>query len=93
MQVCPTGIDIRKGLQYECIACAACIDACDEVMDKMELPRGLIRYTTETCIAGQVRSHILRPRIVMYTGTPGRLIGAFAYPWLYAHPVDPGRDP
>jgi len=46
VQVCPTGIDIRKGLQYECIACAACIDACDEVMDKVGYPRGLIRYDT-----------------------------------------------
>ncbi len=40
VQVCPTGIDIRKGLQYECIACAACIDACDEVMDEGRLPEG-----------------------------------------------------
>ncbi|HET7402796.1 MAG TPA: cytochrome c oxidase accessory protein CcoG, partial [Usitatibacter sp.] len=43
VQVCPTGIDIRKGLQYECIGCAACIDGCDQVMDKMGYPRGLIR--------------------------------------------------
>lgn len=47
VHVCPTGIDIRDGLQYECIACAACIDACDEVMDKMGYEPGLIRYTTE----------------------------------------------
>ena len=47
VQVCPTGIDIREGLQYECIACAACIDACDSVMDKMDYPRGLVRYSTE----------------------------------------------
>src|SRR5690606_24456304 len=47
VQVCPTGIDIRNGLQYECIACGACIDACDEVMDKMGYPRGLIRNTTQ----------------------------------------------
>ena len=46
LQVCPTGIDIRNGLQYECIGCAACIDACNYVMDKNSLPRGLIRYTT-----------------------------------------------
>ena len=44
VQVCPTGIDIRKGLQYECIGCAACIDACDLVMDKIGAPRGLIGY-------------------------------------------------
>ena len=47
VQVCPVGIDIRDGLQYQCIGCAACIDACDEIMDKMGYPRGLIRYTTE----------------------------------------------
>ena len=51
VQVCPTGIDIRKGLQYECIGCAACIDVCDEVMDKMGYPRGLIRYDTQNGLA------------------------------------------
>jgi len=50
VQACPTGIDIREGLQYECIACAACIDACDSVMDKMDYPRGLIRYSTENAM-------------------------------------------
>jgi cytochrome c oxidase accessory protein FixG len=47
VQVCPTGIDIRKGLQYECIGCGACADVCDTVMDKMNYPRGLIRFTTQ----------------------------------------------
>ena len=70
--VCPTGIDIRKGIQYECIGCGACIDACDPVMDKVGLPRGLIRYTTENALAKHfspkdVMSHILRPRIILYT--------------------------
>ena len=51
VQVCPTGIDIRKGLQYECIGCAACIDGCDQVMDKMGYPRGLIRYASENALA------------------------------------------
>ncbi len=53
VQVCPTGIDIRQGLQYECIGCAACVDACDTVMDKMDYPRGLIRFTTQNALAGQ----------------------------------------
>jgi len=66
VQVCPTGIDIRKGLQYQCIGCAACIDVCDQVMDKMSYPKGLIRYTTEHAMSGKV-THILRPRTVMYT--------------------------
>ncbi len=65
VQVCPTGIDIRKGLQYECIACAACIDACDDVMDKMGSPRGLIRYTTEHAMHGKT-THVLRARMVVY---------------------------
>ena len=65
VQVCPTGIDIRKGLQYECIACAACIDACDTVMDKMGFPRGLVRYTTEHAIAEQP-TRLVRPRILVY---------------------------
>lgn len=70
--VCPTGIDIRKGQQYECIGCGACIDACDPVMEKVGKPRGLIRYTTENALAKHftakdVVSHILRPRIVLYT--------------------------
>ncbi len=65
VQVCPTGIDIRDGLQYECIGCAACIDACDQVMEKNDMPKGLIRYTTEHAVRGR-QTHILRPRIVIY---------------------------
>ncbi|QDQ25769.1 cytochrome c oxidase accessory protein CcoG [Chitinimonas arctica] len=71
VQVCPVGIDIRDGLQYECIACGACIDACDSVMDKMGYARGLVRYTTENALAHkyperEIVNHILRPRVVMY---------------------------
>src|SRR5690606_28161943 len=65
VQVCPTGIDIRDGLQYQCIGCAACIEACDDVMDKMNYPKGLIRYTTQTALAG-VATRILRPRVLVY---------------------------
>ncbi len=50
VQVCPTGIDIRHGLQYECIGCAACVDVCDEIMGRMDYPKGLIRYTTERAL-------------------------------------------
>jgi cytochrome c oxidase accessory protein FixG len=76
VQVCPTGIDIRKGLQYECISCAACIDVCDNVMDKMGYPRGLIRYSTENAMAqGWTRSQLLRrvfrPRVLVYTAILG----------------------
>jgi cytochrome c oxidase accessory protein FixG len=65
VQVCPTGIDIRNGLQYECIGCAACIDACNDVMDKMDYPKGLIRYTTDHMLHGEETSFI-RPRIIVY---------------------------
>ena len=66
VQVCPTGIDIRKGLQYECIACAACIDACDTVMDKVGYPRGLIRYSTEHSLEHK-QYHLWRPRTLIYS--------------------------
>jgi cytochrome c oxidase accessory protein FixG len=71
VQVCPTGIDIRKGLQYECIGCAACIDVCDDVMDKVGYPRGLIRFSTQNGIAGgwdtrQMLRRALRPRVLVY---------------------------
>jgi cytochrome c oxidase accessory protein FixG len=71
VQVCPTGIDIRNGLQYECIGCAACIDGCDQVMDKMGYPRGLIRYSTEHAldehlgVQGIVKRFV-RPRTLVY---------------------------
>ena len=72
VQVCPTGIDIRKGLQYECISCAACIDVCDTVMDKMNYPRGLIRYSTQNAVVqgwgkSQLLRRIFRPRVLVYT--------------------------
>ena len=53
--VCPTGIDIRDGLQMECVNCTACIDACDEVMVKVGLPTGLIRYASEREIEEQAK--------------------------------------
>jgi cytochrome c oxidase accessory protein FixG len=70
VQVCPTGIDIRKGLQYECIACAACIDACDQVMDKVGYERGLIRYTTQHALEGH-KTKIVRGRMVVYAALLG----------------------
>jgi len=77
VQVCPTGIDIRQGLQYECIACAACIDACDEVMDKVGYPRGLIRYDTQHGLEGKAK-RVLRPRTLVYASLLGLLIAGFA---------------
>lgn len=63
--VCPTGIDIRAGLQLECVGCANCIDACDEIMTKMNRPLGLIRYDSLNGLEGKPRK-ILRPRIYLY---------------------------
>jgi cytochrome c oxidase accessory protein FixG len=86
VQVCPTGIDIRKGLQYECIACAACIDACDSVMDKMSYPRGLIRYTTQHALDHKA-THVVRPRIVVYACLLGIVIAAFCTALALRKPV------
>ena len=71
VQVCPTGIDIRNGLQYECIGCAACVDACNSVMDKVDQPRGLIRYSTDRAMATgmsaqDIRRRAMRPRVLIY---------------------------
>ncbi|MEW6132335.1 MAG: cytochrome c oxidase accessory protein CcoG [Pseudomonadota bacterium] len=82
VQVCPTGIDIRNGLQYECIGCAACIDGCDQVMEKMGYPKGLIRYTTENALKGKyddsnILSHVLRPRVLVYSAILLAIISAF----------------
>ena len=76
VQVCPTGIDIRKGLQYECIGCGACADVCDTVMDKMGYARGLVKYTTENAMnqhwtKSQTLRHVLRPRVLVYTAILG----------------------
>lgn len=75
--VCPTGIDIRKGLQMECIGCAQCVDACDSVMDKLKRPLGLIRYSTQSSLAG--KRHLLRPRVVIYPLILCVVIGALAW--------------
>jgi cytochrome c oxidase accessory protein FixG len=62
---CPTGIDIRDGLQMECVGCAQCIDACDAVMDRIGRPRGLIRYTSGSAME-RGRWRLLRPRVILY---------------------------
>src|SRR3954470_4826198 len=82
VQVCPTGIDIRKGLQYGCIGCAACIDACDEVMDKMKYPRGLIRYATQNAMQNRWSSatmwkRVFRPRVLVYGAVLLGIVAAF----------------
>ena len=78
VQVCPTGIDIRNGLQYECIACGACIDACNSVMEKMDFAKGLIRYSTQNAIDGKP-TRVMRPRVWVY----GVLLLALAAGWTW----------
>ncbi|MBV1907194.1 MAG: cytochrome c oxidase accessory protein CcoG [Pseudomonadales bacterium] len=77
VQVCPTGIDIREGLQYQCISCAACIDACDQVMEKMGYATRLISYTTERVLHGGVTRWV-RGRSVGYSGALLLMLVAFA---------------
>jgi cytochrome c oxidase accessory protein FixG len=64
--VCPTGIDIRNGVQMECLACTQCIDACDAIMDRLGRPRGLIRYDSQDGLAGKP-IRIVRARVVLYS--------------------------
>ncbi len=99
VQVCPTGIDIRKGLQYECIGCGACADVCDTVMDKMGYERGLVKYSTQHAITNkwthkQMVQRILRPRVLIYASILGLIIVALMTSlWLRTHfRVDVVRD-
>jgi cytochrome c oxidase accessory protein FixG len=75
VQTCPTGIDIRDGLQMECIACTQCIDACDAIMDRIGKPRGLIRYSSKEQLAGGAR-HLLRARTLVYPAVLALVVGA-----------------
>jgi cytochrome c oxidase accessory protein FixG len=76
VQVCPTGIDIRNGLQYECIGCAHCIDACDDVMGKVGYAPGLIRYTTHNALEGKP-TRVMRPRVIGYAVALAAMAVAF----------------
>ncbi|HEU5047857.1 MAG TPA: cytochrome c oxidase accessory protein CcoG [Rickettsiales bacterium] len=97
--VCPTGIDIRNGLQMECIACGMCVDACNNVMDKVNLPRGLIRYDTDNnqakrseakaCGTGCKETlNIVRPRTIYYTIVLCAVGGLMLYSLLTRLPLD-----
>lgn len=78
VQVCPTGIDIRNGLQMECLHCAQCIDVCDSVMEKLDRPKGLIRYSNQDAIEKKP-SHILRPRLLIYPLILSITLSAFMF--------------
>jgi cytochrome c oxidase accessory protein FixG len=78
VSTCPTGIDIRHGLQMECIHCTQCIDACDAVMDRIDLDRGLIRYTSQDELETGSR-RLVRPRLVVYSSILMLMFGALAF--------------
>ncbi len=66
VHVCPTGIDIRNGTQLECVNCTACMDACDDVMVKIDKPKGLIRYASYNSIQNGIQ-HLMSPRVIGYS--------------------------
>jgi len=85
--VCPTGIDIRNGIQLECVQCTACIDACNDVMRKTKQPEGLIRYTSGEAVR-ENRHTWLTGRIVAYTAIWLVLVGVVAYMFAIRTPYD-----
>ncbi len=76
VQVCPTGIDIRNGVQMDCVNCTACMDACDGVMEKINKPKGLIRYASENSIQHK-NAKLITPRVMGYSTVLVLLILAF----------------
>lgn len=78
VQVCPTGIDIRDGLQAGCIGCAACVDVCDSIMGKMGYDKGLVSYTTDNQLTGNSK-HWLRPRLIGYASALVVMTGLFLW--------------
>ncbi|MEO0465646.1 MAG: cytochrome c oxidase accessory protein CcoG [Pseudomonadota bacterium] len=85
VQVCPTGIDVRDGAQLECIHCALCIDACDEIMLKVDRPRGLIGYDTDVAVAARAegvsppRYRLIRSRTVLYAALIAMIGGLMVF--------------
>ena len=92
VQVCPTGIDIRQGLQYECIGCTACIDGCNQVMDKMGYAPGLIRYASLNGVSQRLGwremiRRVFRPRVLIYTAVLWAIIIAASVSLYFRVPV------
>lgn len=78
VRTCPTGIDIRDGLQMECVHCTQCIDACDEIMTRIKKPTGLIRYSSQDAIEGG-KQKFLRPRVIIYPTLLLIVVSALVY--------------
>ena len=93
VRTCPTGIDIRDGLQMECVACTQCIDACDHIMDKIGKPRGLVRYTSERALDHQ-KTRPIRPRTVVYGVLFAALVSIFtiAFTTRGSYDINVGRN-
>lgn len=87
VNVCPTGIDIRDGLQYQCIGCAACIDACTDVMQTMGYGESLVRYSSENRDRNRP-SRLIRPRLVAYSSLIVGLLLAFTFTFANRIPLD-----
>ncbi len=87
VKTCPTGIDIRDGLQMECIGCAQCIDACDAVMERIARPRGLIRYSSQASLEHGKR-RIVRPRVIIYPAALTAILIALATLLAARSPLD-----
>lgn len=85
VQVCPTGIDIRNGLQYQCTSCALCIDACDTIMTSIKFPRGLIRYSSEHALKGE-KTNLFKAKNIGYALT--LLVSIVILVWSIAHRTD-----
>jgi cytochrome c oxidase accessory protein FixG len=89
VQVCPTGIDIRNGLQLECVGCANCVDACDAIMTKLHRPRGLVRYASMNALSGKP-TRWLRPRLFLYTGLLAVGLGVMGFSLTRLRPFQAG---
>ena len=87
VNTCPTGIDIRDGLQMECIHCTQCADACDDIMVKVGKPQGLIRYSSQDALAGKP-PRILRVRTVLYPLAFTLFFGGFIFALSTRSPAD-----
>ncbi len=92
VQVCPTGIDIREGQQYECIGCTACIDGCNQVMDKMGYAPGLIRYASLNGVSQHLGWRVMirrvfRPRVLIYSAILWAIIIAAVVSLYFRVPV------
>ena len=85
---CPTGIDIRDGLQLECISCTQCIDACDRIMDRVGKPRGLIRLSSQHHLETRKPTRVVRPRVIIYPAIIAVLLGLLVYLVTNKAPAD-----